>query len=568
MASNIPERLDEIGDDDIQAIQRDPLELARKYIIPIDRIRSVASPKKAFSGNADDGFEGLEFGGIGKRESRAHAFYRYIGFPVATPNGFYNPGFDPTGNATLGKKTGINAEFNKSPFKNLIDEREIQAEDLRKIFLRQDLSSSVYAILLRHVRFFQVLRGDDPFGEDSQDFDIDSREFEALDFFTSNPNLNEISVKGIFGDNVIGINYTGVRHILRPFVVDPRIDNTVMPAQNRVAVPFLQNKDSLKIEKNKSVLRPGLEFIIRERLRDTDNDDVTFLENVRRIVNKEKIQRSDPKSLDEESLHLIVDALLEDNEIKSSAIESDLKGFTTRQVLVVSRLVKTLKAVIVSLHESVQVIDNTRQEIDWIPVPSKEGPERGVEGVKFSDESFSSNTKIDKRIKELRIRKITAERKVQEDIDLGNFAYPAHSGDTDLSRLNDELNNLISTRDRVAEKAYKAMQKIELISGEVSGLGLVDILAIYITLWSMNERSLISLLDESAFVRMISFNPVLGKKGAAADRANNGIKDNIVDALKGFEKKLINVLSFADREFNRQLVAPGIEPGGSVSIDS
>jgi hypothetical protein len=342
-----------------------------------------------------------------------------------------------------------------------------------------------------------------------------------------------------------------------------------------IAVPFLQNKEALKLDKGIFVQRPGLELIIRERLRDTANDADNFFKTVEKLINNEQTPVSDTDTRTENELRLTVEALLDENKISQSAIDSDIKGITTVQVKNIQRLVKTIRSVIESLTAAILVIDKARQKINWVPIPNSEGPEKGGLGAILNQKDIANSTDVDRRVLNLKIKKLNAERRIAAELDLGDFASPFNSSvnDDNIQLIDQELQDLIAQRDQIASDAFKAMGDIEIISGEVAGLGLLDVLAIYTALWAMDEKALISLLDDQSFSRLKNFFPDL-LVGAAADRANapsigeNPNVDDIKTALKKFEQKLVNVLTFIDREIKRQAVAPGVEAAGTISADS
>jgi len=94
------------------------------------------------------------------------------------------------------------------------------------------------------------------------------------------------------------------------------------------------------------------------------------------------------------------------------------------------------------------------------------------------------------------------------------------------------------------------MGNIEIISGEVSGLGLIDILCIYIALWAMDELALVSMLDDESFSRLVENNPELVVGEAEKINTEHRFKLSITDALSAFEKSLVNVFSFVEAELD------------------
>lgn len=577
----LPSRKFETGDDDIQTIDNDIDSLTAKFLTPVDNLRSFSAPGRELTGIVNEAFRGIKLDNVRPLESRVHAFYRFIGFPVATAEGFYNPGFNPNGGQFLGELTGISkkrsnvdAKFNNAPFKNVIISREEDPAENSAIFARQDINSSVYALFLsKDIRPFQVLDENlGPFEVDKQTFSVDSRKKTVEKFLTEHPSVKKSSISLL--QETFGVSFSSSRHILRPFVVDPRIEVTTMPDTNRIAVPFLLDSDSLKIDQGKSVKRPGIELIIRERLRKSAEEDALFLEAVEKIASGE----IGPSDLLNEGANVIstqdiknsVEAIL-GGTIDDVAI-LELQGTTTVQVVMINRLVKTIKAILKVLLESIEAIDVAISEIDWVPLPSSEGAEQGANGAKIFPVSkeFKKLTEIDQRFLVLSLKKLSAERRITDQSDLGNFASPFNisTNNEDISRITNEMDKLEEEKTSKSIKALKAMGHIELINGEASGLGLIDILSIYIALWAMDESSLVSLLDDDAFGRLVNSFPSL-VVGAAADRRDAGkATQNISIALGNFEEKLINVFKFVQREFTRQGLAPGEEEGGIVSPDS
>lgn len=578
----LPKRTFETGDDDIQIIDSDIDSLKDKFLDPIDAIRSFAQPGSATTGAGDGALKDMKQDNIRPMESRTHAFYRFIGLPVATADGFYNPGFNPTGTQFLGELTGvskkrktINKQVADSQFKRISDIRELDHSDVRFIFARQNLNSSLYALMLsQDIRPFQVLdEGAGPFDADEQRFSVDARTETVDSFFRLNENLAKSEVALL--NEFFGVSFADSRHLLRPFIVDPRIDISVMPNTSRMAVPFLLDEGALKIEESKAVLRPGIEAIIRERLRKSTEVDDIFFEAVEKIASGD-IGPSDlliagSSVIDTQAIINTVEAILGETEI-SDVVLADLEGTSTVQVRMINELVKTLKSILKVMVDSIEDIDKARQEINWVPVPNPEGPEINRGSSLSGDRIAKAKTPIDKRILSLSLQKLTADRQITEqegNRKLGNFASPfkINTNNIDVKTITSELDAVTEHRDCIANAAFLAMTRIELISGEVSGLGLLDVICIYIALWAMDEKSLISMLDEESFTRLVQNEPQL-IVGAAANRRDSGAVDDISTALGNFEEKVINVLKFADREFARQALAPGEEEGGNVSPDS
>ena len=101
-----------------------------------------------------------------------------------------------------------------------------------------------------------------------------------------------------------------------------------------------------------------------------------------------------------------------------------------------------------------------------------------------------------------------------------------------------------------ATKGFKALREIEIITGEISGLGLIDILAIYTALWSIDIKTLIGFLDNSSYERLIKFNPSLEPSARLA------YGKSILSSLQDFEKSVKLILNIIDKLIQAQILNP------------
>ncbi len=568
---SLPQPFLDTDTEDLQSIETNISVLFNKFIAPIEALRSISKPPLSQVVDKNDigipflnDFQNLEIKNNKPLESRAHAFYRMLGLPVVASDGsFYNPGFDPTGNKTIDKKQAINSKVLNSKLQNIINARENLPLSLKNIFARQDLSSSVYALVLRYTGPFKILdENKQALDIDNQSFTVDSRNTEIVLFASFNDQLADkiLNTSSAFTSTVVGQNFSGGQHILRPFIVDPRIENTVMPDKNRICVPFLKDKTTTRLHANTYLMRPGIELIIRDRLQ-AQTQDKTFLNDVQKIINGDNSPGLTISSLDLETLRSTVIALADQNKLEGTDILNIFNGFTSIQVETVSQLIKLIKVVIKQLYLALQQIDEAKNKINWVPVPAIEGPELGAKGAFLSRlGTNNSSSEIDLKITELRIKKLNSDRLITERQDLGTFASPFSSnlvGEKSKS-YDSQLQEEIQKRDRIADTAFQAMGIIEIITGEISGLGLIDILSIYTALWAIDIKSLIGFLDDETFERLVTYNPEL-KSTALEARGTD-----ILSTLNDFEHKLINILSFADKLLIQQQSSPLEEIGGVI----
>ena len=583
MTEFIPKRKADIKSDDIQDIEKDIRKLAFKYLGPVDDIRSIVRPKVSTSKSDDQCAYEVDRDNSRPLESRAHAFLRYIGFPVAVKSGdFYNPGFHPNGCSNDTNRSDINNKFFSANIMKLIRRRENYPGIVSGIFGRQDLSASVYALLLS-TSIRPIISLKDGIGSldiDEQSFNERERGDSAASFLISNENVSKDDLRPLA--EIAGPNFTKGIHILKPFIVDPSVDSMAMPINNKIAVPFLKNKEELKVNEDPPVyvLRPGLEKIISERLRGSELIDTVFLENMRKVLKNESSPNTYEQggTIEGRELKSAVAALLGNYDIDIEEVK-ELK-LTSVQTEIISQLVRTLKAILSVMYDSIIVVLKACIDINWVPIPSPEGPEQGAKNAILRTTNISSeNNEIGRVIIKLKRKEISARYGAKLGKDIGEFASPFGSSSAQGSNTNDEslesisnsLKDIEQKRDKIANDAFEAMGNIELIMGEASGFGLIDALSIYIALWSMDEKSLVSLLDNEAFNRLKTNFPAL-IKGAAADRNqqifNKGPEIDIETALDNFESKLKNVQNFAQIEFERKFVTDGEEAGADIYADS
>ncbi|HVI40695.1 MAG TPA: hypothetical protein VM577_08545 [Anaerovoracaceae bacterium] len=562
----IPDRAPDSAIEDTESIETDIPTLFKLYAEPIDLLRSMSRPSVSSGANKSSDpniaivksdFDNILVSNVRAMESRAHTFYRMLGFPVVGSDGsFYNPGFDPNSAGSFTKRQAVNGKISTS-LQTVMTTRETNPDTLRQIFANQDVGSSTYALMLRYPIPFKVLAdGVAPLDPDQQFFTVDDRSAVAALLTIQNPLLAD-SIGAVAG------TVNGAKHILKPFTVDPRIENTVMPDANKICVPFLANKKTTLIAPNIYVQRPGLESIISQRLSD-QSVDTNFLTDVSNIIAGATTPVT-TISLDRETIIDTIEALATDNAISGDATDT-FQNFSDIQIINVTRLIKTIKQVVKQLSKAMTTIDRAKQLINFMPVPSTDGPITGPNGAALSRSATSNAlSDVDNKIVELRIKKLNAERQVVPQQDLGFFASPfaGSSGTDSVKVFNDQLQDLVSKRDGIAEEAFKAMRDIEMITGEISGLGLIDILAVYTALWAIDTETLINFLDDDAISRLFNFNPIYQGVPEVAAR-NGGTKKSMIDVLTTFEGKVSSILGFADKLLANQLLSPLVVFGGST----
>lgn len=551
-----PEQVNEPPTDDVQDIEVSLDALVAKFILPIERLRSHAAPNTLKErGQTGAGatvsaqmveqlassLGGSSFNQNEPQESRTHAFYRMLGLPVISSlAGFYNPGFNPI------KSTGsVNnrIQISSNVDQNIIvshTTRETSAKTRKNIF-KTEANAAVYSVGMLIPKKFQVISTDKTFTDiDEQKFVIPLRKSMITSIYS---NVNGSEITNTFD--------TGV-HILRPFCVDPTIADTVQPAEKMVCEPFLSRENDTKLEGSKKLLRPGLELILRLRLaqQPTDEDAIanTIIFTLDPDQNIEGLSRTEIKDL--------VSALLAENKIQG-AVVGELTGITAYEINQLNQSIKTIKALIKKLIDSISIIAQAMIEIEWHPKPGEKGPED------FG--SFTNDGALRYKIgkPELEQRILNLEFLAEQSKYVGNPAfelsdYAISTFESVKKNFDEELGNAQGEKKAHEQNAGKALSAIEYITGEISGLGLVDILAIYAAMWAIDIDVLLSLIDNAAFDRLYGDSGIVSKdkslrNPAVENRKNDGPRHSGFDALGILEAQIISILAFADAEYLRRL---------------
>jgi hypothetical protein len=188
-------------------------------------------------------------------------------------------------------------------------------------------------------------------------------------------------------------------------------------------------------------------------------------------------------------------------------------------------------------------------------VPGSSGPGY-LEGFKLSENYLGVQLKVYYKIRDLKLKKAAAEieavKKPEAGISASPFVRNNHSENP--KQYDKELAQLTSENNELAKKGFKALRNIEIIKGEVSGLGLVDILAIYYGLWSMSIDNLLYLIDDNAVKRMVDYNPKYKSLSSVESRQGaSGGSAEALKALQELESKVYFILSLADHYYQECL---------------
>jgi hypothetical protein len=323
--------------------------------------------------------------------------------------------------------------------------------------------------------------------------------------------------------------YTQVSHILRPFVVDPVISKYCEPKANKVdvCVPFLNNDDR-EMEPNVFLKRPGLEFILRIRLKaEREQESVTipstYLDKLKELSNDEN----------EKELYEVIS--------NSSGIDE----------LTINNLLKTIKGLLHIYISNIDIVKEVSEKVVWTPLCSVNGPDGGTKITSgyILPRTYLSTWRIDRDIEILTIKSSIA--KSQADLGEGvSYSDFSISEFQTLSKdYDNRLDELKSSKNSIETKGSDALRTIEIINGEVSGFGLIDILVIYTALWTLDINVLLGLIDDESIERLYNIEDL--RTGSVVSRKNKiGNYLKIQDAYNKLEERIIALFEYCDRVYD------------------
>jgi hypothetical protein len=92
---------------------------------------------------------------------------------------------------------------------------------------------------------------------------------------------------------------------------------------------------------------------------------------------------------------------------------------------------------------------------------------------------------------------------------------------------------------------FENLKNIEMLVGTTSGLGLIDVIAIYLALWTVDIKVLLAMLDRDSFERFLSEdNEKYANLTVVQEQRDSPMQ--ILEALTKFQNKLYNILEFSD----------------------
>jgi hypothetical protein len=529
------------------------------FIREIDSIRSFVNITSGSNLQILNSIDSKTVTGITKKlkvedtvqESRCHAFFRLIGFPVVSEDGIiYNPGLDnihDINDLTLLENKIVVANKPISGFNDLSIARETYVSSLRNIFsFNTSIEASTVALSAgTNIRKFavpleKISTSESDFKNGKGVFSTNPKDQSykvELNSMIGNQNVKLTEYKDVSGNKPSTDKLTGNRtHIIIPFVVDPRIDFSVSPSTNKIAVPFTFNKTNTKIDENSFAKRPLIEKIIRDRFTNSSNFDKIGTAN-QNLFNKIQSNQN-----------------YKDISIVQNITKDTYKLSEQLQFIQFFNIIKGMMSLLIKAQK---IIEDAQKRYYYLPIPSTIGPEGGstVQNVIATQNFVIDNTGtplVTENDQEIinasviaTVNQISAQTANANGVsDLGGFAFDSFKTtfNTDSSESLGDINannlkELTTKRNNYLKKANDALRVIEIITGEFSGLGLCDIVAIMGALYVMPKNNLTGFLDDRSYTRMMGIlklpdgNPAHTDISASMVSLTNNVKDfyNLMD---------------------------------------
>jgi hypothetical protein len=445
------------------------------------------------------------------QESRCHAFFRMIGFPVAAKSGsFYSPGYDPT----LNTDATTSNSYQQIAVDAYTDPQFSASTNARETFTQvlynpvwgaggvNAIAVSIGSMFLRS--FDKQFSDDDSIGPLDYDITqiqtISARESEIQRFFGASTATYPAPLPNIT------LSLLNSSHIIKPFAVDPRIDSGTRPIANRIAAPFLMDKSQLKIfdpQVGQAILvkRPYIENVISSRFSASGIITAASQPFVNSIVNQIK---ADGTTTDQNLISIV----------------SNTTNLNNISLVAFSNYLNIIRALVKVLVDATNNLGQIRQNINWQPIPNVNlGPEAGSQGASITaatpgdPNNNSAAYKLELQLIQIEQQQILAQVRnvgINGVSDSGDFAFSGIDdivfgggiGQNAANSYDDQLQTLNDRRDKSGNDGLDYLKTIEVIVGEFSGLGLLDIMAIQAALWIVDPTTLVSLIDTRAYGRL------------------------------------------------------------------
>jgi hypothetical protein len=522
-------------------------EMFDLFITSIDNVRSHYNSQAT---NAN------QPASIQYQESRCHAFLRMLGMPVVANDGtFYSPGYDPNLNqnsASLQSDMTIGQNAVSSANSGLLQSisvREGVPLQYNQVWAASGINATSVCIGSVFLRSFA-----NQFNPSLGPLDYDANQIQNVQ-----ARSQEISSFFAAQLSTIKMSLLTSTHILKPFVVDPRVDNNMQPNANRMSAPFLLNRGQLKIftgGANPVVLRrPYIEFVLSLILNASNQQQLVQQPYITSIIDNLGLTATTDTNL--------------------SNLKSSIQNLQGNQAAFVafSKLDKIIRAIIRTLADAIKNLERIRGgggvqgRINFQPIPrTTNGIEVGSQGGTISApvSGDPNNTMIEANI--LSCQQALAfdqfyilSSQLNGIPDPGDFVF---SGADDIvfdsvkkiqSSNQKQLDELNNKRTHYGNQGLDDLKTIEIIMGEFSGIGLLDIVGIQMAMWITSPNDLLGLIDANAYGRLKTRSDL-----SIGSYSPTGGSTNATQALTNFESSIRSIYKLIDGYIQTYIYQAGV----------
>lgn len=427
-------------------------------------------------------------------ESRCHAFYRSIGLPVVDPvtKSYFNPGFDPklnTDQNKIEKYVNISNNFINSDLGKVSLDRQEYLIKLLDIFSNLDINGTVLTLSLINKRNYNVMMEKNA-GEifnltlDDQKYIVDYTDVNGNDMLNYRlfPNENPPNKLLNFNEEV------GRKHIIRPFITDPRICFTV-PSNKQFKIPFLKEPCQYP--------QTFLEKVCISRF---------FVDRTSKYFSSSELSQissnQDPNSKEF---------------IKKLSVASE----NAQQTVYQNTFINFASALNKKIKENLEIIRKAQKSYHFLFKTNANGPAYGMNLNPISAQDAFYNTELDEElvilankceISNIELNILSLINKKQElpttftgSLPTDIFEVPTEKLPGAGDNLRTSLNYKSKIREKIVNEAFRSLVYLEYALGEFSGFGLIDVLAIKYSFYFISKEALFGLLDLEAQERMKSY---------------------------------------------------------------
>ncbi len=440
-------------------------------------------------------------------ESFCHGFYRILGLPVISKNklDFYNPGF-----------FGSEDTQEEADRRNKIDQE--QDETLLQMERKRE-----------QVSYDNIKNFDKPTVKIEYRVEMLKNPIDVsmMDTALSDPLTQD---RKQIKDNFPGRNkFKQVCKILRPFKCVPFISNNIEPSSKKVCAPFVLDDNIL----NTSLSRSYIELVCRIR----------FASDILKS-----------------SKNLYTKALL--SKMASIGVEDkfidNINSFSNTESYIFLQMFTSLISICIMVKKD--IIKNAQLANELYKIISTTTISTGIEdNINFD----SIEAQIAEKKKELAERELilSALPTGTQTIDGVAIRNPIDCKlnntfislvQKDINSIRQELSNLETQRSNQI-KQFNSINKTSFyLLGEVSGIGLLDIISIMMSFWLIPQSDLIAFLDGSSFKRLYrnpNFqNETVKNRYNETKYSYSGV--NISNALSSMDKSVLNLLELCSDIIN------------------